>query len=214
MGRNTNAPRHPPDVRRAALDAARQLFADRGFEGTAIQDVASAVGVTKQAVLHHFPSKAELREAVLAELLGHWGATLPRLLAEASGGYDGFQSVFGELVRFFCGGPSWARLVVRELLDRPEAARARLRSDVRPWIDAVAAYVRAGQRDGILRPDVDPEAWAVEMLQLTIFGAATHTVLAGAVAGRGEDRLALELTRIARSSLFQDRPPGGKGRRT
>ncbi len=102
--------------------------------------------------------------------------------------------------------------MVRELLDRPEEPRARLRSDVRPWIDAVAGYVRAGQREGILRADVDAEAWAVEMLQLTIFGAATHDVLAGALAARGEDRLAAELTRIARSSLFQDGAPRAKGR--
>jgi AcrR family transcriptional regulator len=200
-------------VRKAALDAARELFADRGFEGTSVQDVADRVGVTKQAVLHHFPSKGELRDAVLAELLGHWGATLPRLLVGASGGYDRFVAVFGELVRFFCEGPSWARLVVRELLDRPEETRLRLRSDVRPWIDAVAAYLRAGQHAGVLREDVDPEAWAVEMLQLTICGAATHAVLAGALLGRGEQRLAEELTRIARGSLFKDRPRGTKGRK-
>lgn len=205
MGRQGQQPRHPPDVRRAALDAARRLFAERGFEGTAIQDVASAVGVTKQAVLHHFPSKDELRDAVLGELFAHWGATLPRLLVEATGGYERFQSVFGALVRFFCDDPSWARLVVRELLDRPEPTRLRLRDDVRPWIDAVAAYVRAGQEAGVLLEDADPEAWAVEMLQVAITGAATHAVLAGAVPARGEARLTAELTRIARSSLFVDR---------
>ncbi len=206
MGRRAEATPHPLDARRAALDAARELFAERGFDGTAIQDVASAVGVTKQAVLHHFPSKEALREAVLAELLAHWGATLPRLLAGASGGYGQFHAVFGELVRFFCGEPGWARLVVRELLDRPEQARELLRDQVRPWIDAVAGYVRAGQAEGILIPDVDPEAWAVEMIQLTLFGAAAHPVLAVALSGSGEHRLAQELTRIARASLFEREP--------
>lgn len=203
-------------VRQAALDAARRLFAERGFDGTAIQDVADAVGVTKQAVLHHFSSKDELREAVLGALLAHWGTRLPGLLAGASGGYDRLQAVFGELLRFFCGEPSWARLVVRELLDRPGPARERLRSDVRPWIDLVASYVRAGQAAGRLREDADAEAWALEMLQLTLFGAATHAVLAGALSGAAEQRLAEELTRIARSSLFAARRQGQgrKGRKT
>lgn len=199
-------------VRQAALDAARRLFAERGFDGTAIQDVADAVGVTKQAVLHHFSSKDELREAVLGALLAHWGTRLPGLLAGASGGYDRLQAVFGELLRFFCGEPSWARLVVRELLDRPEVARAMLRQDVRPWIEAVGAYVRAGQVAGILREDVDAEAWAVEILQLTLMAAATQHVAAAAVPGHGERRLAEELTRIAASSLFKGLPRRSRGR--
>jgi TetR/AcrR family transcriptional regulator len=195
----------PHAVRQEALKAARRLFAERGFEGTAIQDVASAVGVSKQAVLHHYSSKSELRDAVLAELVEHWGEVLPRLLVEASGGFDRFSTVFGELVRFFSDEPSWAKLVVRELLDRPEQARLRMKSNVRPWVDAVAEYVRAGQGVGILREDIDAEAWVVEMLQLALFAAATHPVLAGAVPRQGgEQRLGLEVNRIAYASLFNE----------
>lgn len=210
MGRHA---RPVPDVRQAALAAARRLFAERGFDGTALQDVATAVGVSKQAVLHHFASKEELREAVLAELLAHWGARLPRLLLEASGGYLRFQAVFGELVRFFCGEPSWARLVVREALDRPGPTRLRMKKEVKPWIDAVAGYIRAGQASGILRQELDPEAWVLEMLQLTLFAAAAHPVLAGALSAQGEQRLAAEVNRIAHASLFEERPPGARGRR-
>jgi AcrR family transcriptional regulator len=194
------------DVRKATLEAARRLFAARGFEGTAIQDVASAVGVSKQAVLHYFSTKAELREAVLADLLAHWGAVLPRLLLEASGGYRRFTAVFGTLVRFFNEEPSWAKLVVREILDRPEETRAQLKAVVRPWIEAISESVRTGQGSGILRGDVDPEAWVVEMLQLGLFSAAGHPVLAGAIDGHGEHRLHQELNRIASTSLFNDRP--------
>jgi AcrR family transcriptional regulator len=200
------------DVRRAALDAARRLFAERGFEGTAIQDVADAVGVSKQAVLHYFESKAKLREAVLADLLAYWGGVLPKLMLEASGGYRRFSAVFGTLVRFFSEEPSWAKLVVREILDQPEVARTRLKTVVRPWIDSIAEVVRSGQASGIIREDVDPEAWVTEMLQLGLFSAAAHPVLSGALAGQGSARLDRELNRIAATSLFKDRtsPPKRK----
>jgi len=197
----------PLDVRKATLKAARQLFADRGFDGTAIQDVASAVGVSKQAVLHYFETKAELREAVLAELLAHWGAVLPRLLLEATGGYRRFTAVFGTLVRFFNEEPSWAKLVVREILDRPENTRAVLKTSVRPWIEAIAETVRMGQSTAVLREEVDPEAWVVEMLQLGLFSATAHPVLASALEGQGVHRLDQEVNRVAGSSLFKDRAP-------
>lgn len=201
------------DVRQASLDAARRLFSERGFEGASIQDVATSVGVSKQAVLHHFPSKAELHEAVLAELLAHWGSVLPRLLLEATGGYRRFSAVFGALVRFFNDEPSWAKLVVREVLDRPEQTRARLKTVVRPWIEAIAESVRAGQSAAILHEDADPEAWVTEMLQLGLFAAAAHPVLAGALEGQGRHRLDQELNRIAAASLFKDRGQQPKTRR-
>jgi AcrR family transcriptional regulator len=54
------------------LDRAAALFARRGFAKTSVQDVADTVGLSKAGLLHHFPSKDVLREAVLAqaEILG------------------------------------------------------------------------------------------------------------------------------------------------
>jgi AcrR family transcriptional regulator len=49
------------------LDAAAALFARRGFAKTSVQDVADAVGLSKAGLLHHFPSKDALHEAVLAQ---------------------------------------------------------------------------------------------------------------------------------------------------
>ncbi len=49
------------------LDRAAALFARRGFAKTSVQDVADAVGLSKAGLLHHFPSKDVLYEAVLAQ---------------------------------------------------------------------------------------------------------------------------------------------------
>ena len=49
------------------LDRAAALFAQRGFAKTSLADVAAAVGLSKAGLLHHFPSKDALYEAVLAQ---------------------------------------------------------------------------------------------------------------------------------------------------
>ena len=49
------------------LDRAAALFARRGFAKTSVQDVADAVGLSKTGLLHHYPSKDALHEAVLAQ---------------------------------------------------------------------------------------------------------------------------------------------------
>jgi AcrR family transcriptional regulator len=52
-------------TRAALLDEATALFAERGYAGTSLEDVASASRVTRGAVYHHFASKQALFEAVL-----------------------------------------------------------------------------------------------------------------------------------------------------
>lgn len=54
-----------PERRAAILKAAAVAFADKGFAGTSMDDVAAAAGITKLIVYRHFPSKEALYEAVL-----------------------------------------------------------------------------------------------------------------------------------------------------
>jgi TetR/AcrR family transcriptional regulator len=199
-----------PDVRAAVIKAATRLFAAHGFDGTALQDVASAVGVSKPAVLHHFPSKEHIRKAVLDAILEHWQATLPRLLVAATASEERFEAVFGELFRFFTADSDRARVVLREALDRPTEARRLLAGPVRPWIQAIAGYIRAGQASGRHHADVDPEAYVVHMLQLVLAATASAPVTTALLGpGEGESaraRYDRELGRVARTSLFTSGP--------
>src|SRR6188768_2340544 len=53
-------------TRQAILDAALDLFAEKGFFGTSLRDVAAAVGVRESALYNYFPSKDALFEALIA----------------------------------------------------------------------------------------------------------------------------------------------------
>lgn len=191
-----------PDVRGSIVEKATRLFAARGFEGTALQDIADAVGVSKPAVLHHFPSKEHVRQAVLDGILAHWNGTLPRLLLAATASADRFDAVFGELHRFFASSPDRARLVLREALDRPDELKKLLRGPVRVWLSAVAGYIRTGQENGRHFADVDAEAYVVQILQLVITATASASVMATALPEGSRARYDRELARIARASLF------------
>lgn len=60
--------RLPAEQRRALiLDAGATLFATRGYEGTTLDDVAAAAGVTKPILYRHFNSKQSLYLALLAK---------------------------------------------------------------------------------------------------------------------------------------------------
>ena len=55
------------ELRRAILTAARELFGERGFAGTATRDVARQANVSEQSVYSHFGNKQGLYEAAILE---------------------------------------------------------------------------------------------------------------------------------------------------
>jgi AcrR family transcriptional regulator len=55
------------DTRRLLLDASLDLFAEHGFHGTGLRDIASAAGVREAAIYHYFSSKEALFEALVTE---------------------------------------------------------------------------------------------------------------------------------------------------
>lgn len=55
-------------TRAALLAAARRLFAERGYEAVAAEEIAAAAGVTRGALYHHFGGKRELLDAAYEQL--------------------------------------------------------------------------------------------------------------------------------------------------
>lgn len=55
-------------TRRKLLDAARTLFAERGYAAVGTEEIVRAAGVTRGALYHQFPDKAELLAALISEI--------------------------------------------------------------------------------------------------------------------------------------------------
>ncbi len=109
-------------TREQFIAAARHLFAERGFYGVSIAAVAEALGLTKQALLHHFGNKEKLYGEVLQSISGP-------LQEQAQGLLDRTpepQQQLVELVllqyRSQSDDADSARLIMRELLDNEQRA--------------------------------------------------------------------------------------------
>ena len=70
--------------RRRILDAAEEVFAERGFEGAAMKHIAALAGLSVGSIYGHFESKAELYEEALTRRLDD----VQRLAAEAAATAD------------------------------------------------------------------------------------------------------------------------------
>lgn len=195
------------DVRGAALEAATRLFAAHGYDGATLQAVADEVGVRKPSLLYWFKSKEELRDAVIDDILSRWGREIPRLVAESASGPDLLEGALGAALPYFLAWPDRARVLLRELLDRPAQMQERLDRYVGSWSPLVVQMLRRGQAEGRVRADVDPEAWLVTVLTLVVCSAAASELAATVSAGGvSEDRLLHEVLAWARCRLYSAVP--------
>jgi AcrR family transcriptional regulator len=81
------------NARERILDDAARLFARGGYDGTSLGDLAAAIGVTKAAIYHYFPSKKDIYDAIIVR-------TLAGLLSAVSAATAGAGSADEALLRF------------------------------------------------------------------------------------------------------------------
>lgn len=135
------------------MDGAAQIFADRGFRGTGMQDIADAMDMSRPAVYHYFASKEQLLEALVEGITGDVVDFLRRLHAdsERSPSERLAEAVAGLAARI-AARPAHMRLLAANegaLPDRVAAAQAKGR---RRTLDYVKGMIVQGVEAGELRP--------------------------------------------------------------
>ena len=99
--------------RQRILDAALELLAEHGYEGTSLQQVADRVGLHKSTLFHHFKSKEELAHEVYQGLAERLLKRLDPLLAEDPPRFESLLAALDASVEHFADEPAAGRLLMR-----------------------------------------------------------------------------------------------------
>jgi AcrR family transcriptional regulator len=120
------------------LAIARALFADHGYAGVSMADIASKAGLKKSSLFHHFPTKDGLYRDVLDQVLGEIGGTVYAAIGAADRGFlERLDSASAAVARSLGEDATRARLIMRELLNHDGAA-----AHVDMIVDVIAATAK------------------------------------------------------------------------
>jgi TetR/AcrR family transcriptional regulator len=147
------ATRDPEQTRARILDAATDLFVERGFSDVSMSRLAIAAGVTKSLIHHHFGSKEKLWEAVKDHAFEqYFGAQMAMLEAAEHPDADLLRGSVVEYFRFLQRNPKVVRLFAWTHLEE-DSSCSQMDSEL---VRIGAERVRQAQESGSLRADLNP----------------------------------------------------------
>lgn len=187
MGEDGIRVRNADRTRLAVLDAAERLFAERGFSGTSMRDIACASGISQPLIHHHFGSKQDLYLAVRRHGIHEFAERFPDL----AGGGDRPLDVRSELTAIFeylleheacLRLIGWARLEGTHPALPEEADLTR----------SMVKRIELAQQRGLIRRDLDPVNLSAMLLSLIVYWLENRSHFGEVAEGTVSDRAYLE----------------------
>lgn len=152
--------------REAILDAATELFAERGYHGTSMADLAEKVGLRKPSLFHHFSTKDALYNAVFERLIENLASIVVSEAATEGSYVVRLDRMTEAIVTAFGVQTAAASLLIREMMDWSPFARARFRETMLPVLEAAERFVREGQAAGEFVGNLEPRQVVLSVLSM------------------------------------------------
>ncbi len=174
---NLVVPRPRRDKRASILDAAVKVFANEGYHGARISDIAREAGIAYGLVYHYFRNKDEILDTLFEE---RWDGFIEATLAigrEPGSVRSRLVSIAALVLNAYRVRPEWVKVIVFEIQRSSRFARpAQLRA-VGRLFEAFTHILREAQAEGELRRDLDPS------LAATMFVGALELLITSFVLG-------------------------------
>ena len=172
------------------LDAALDLFIEKGFSATRVEDIAKRAGLSKGAVYLYFPSKEKILEGLVRRAI----IPIAEHALSFARGYEGDPRIVITMVMKMLAGKlndprilAIPKVIFREIMGFPELAEMYRREVLDQVIPVVTGLIKKGIDQGYLR-QVDPE-----LTLRSIIGPVMMHLLMNEIFGlRPKDGLALD----------------------
>jgi AcrR family transcriptional regulator len=163
------------------LSLSAELFANRGFSGVSMRDIARSAGITQAAIYHHFPNKEGLYIASLEHLYAAQTTELVSIIGQERDPESQLALMVSRLLEVFDQQAHFRRIYFRELLDGDEKRLKLLADRIFPEINQVLRELM-----GKLAPHMDSHLMVLDLAGLIFHHLEARKLSAVLTEGRPE----------------------------
>jgi AcrR family transcriptional regulator len=158
-------------VEREILERAAELFAQRGFAGTTVQDIADALGMSRPALYYYVKSKEVILEQLVENLSINDAAVLEGIRRRRSGDpVDKLREMARHLATNASSNPYQTQILTQSKHHLPEEIASRDREAERSILGSLVWVLEQGMRRGQFR-SLDPRTAALAIIGMCLWTA-------------------------------------------
>jgi TetR/AcrR family transcriptional regulator len=177
------------DIRQQIMESAVDLFANQGYAATSVREIADRVGVNPAMIHYYFGSKEALLHTALEQLLEPLAEVVAAMQEKQEAP---LQDIVSLILGAFARKPNLPVLMAREVLLPGGAVQEHFKEHFAPRLGgALPQLLKAEQRKGRLRGDLDPGLAAQTLFGLCVFPFISRG-LAGPVLGISYDEKGIQ----------------------
>ncbi len=160
------------------LEAAKQAFSEKGFDGVSMEEIAQRAGIRKALIYYYFPSKEDLFEEV-------WNSALEELENHIFREIEGENYYVRKIKRFLRAYIDFvtSRKDISKVIQKEKASildeensdglKLRLKERYESFVEKVVKLIEEGKASQVIHPDVDPKA-AAQMIADVVSGSGAN----------------------------------------
>ena len=156
------------------MEAAEQLFADRGFAGTSVRDIAEAAGVNLAMISYYFGSKEKLMEAMFQHRGQHLKTQLQNILLNSNmTSFQKVEKLIEEYIDRLFQKQFFHKVMIREQMANTAGPIAEQIAQLKLTNQNLfKQIIQEGQKKGEFRKGID-----ISFLMMTLVGTATQLII-------------------------------------
>src|SRR4051812_47309901 len=157
------------------MDAAERLFADKGFAGTSVRDIAEAAGVNLAMISYYFGSKEKLMEAMFRHRGQHLAFQLQNILKNPDlSSIQKVEKLIDDYVERIFKKQCFHKVMIREQMANSNAAIIEQISRMKQTnLALIKQLIGEGQKKGDFKKNID-----IPFLTMTLVGTTSQLVMA------------------------------------
>jgi len=168
------------DRRLQIMEAAKELFARQGFEGTTTRQIAARARVNEAIIFRHFPTKEELYWAIIdreSELAG-WQPALRQQLGSGASDREVFADIAEDILLRRAKDNSLSRLLLFSALENQRRSQRFFQTHVVAYYELIAEYIRKRIEEGAFRA-VNPLLAARGFVGMIVYHSLIQEIYGG-----------------------------------
>ena len=156
------------DTKENILIAAERVFAEKGFKGTTIREVAKEAGIVNSLIFYYFKNKAEMYEAVFQHAFDELEDLIQQNLNLDLDRLATVKALMFSVTDFAAKHLNLMKILTREIIDNGSVVHKITQQYFDPLHDFASEFLAEGREESLFR-DVNPLQFLVSLMGMIVF---------------------------------------------